>query len=351
MNIAFWLTSGTRFMNYDNWGKAPMGGAEISAVHLGEELRKLGHKTTYYLGNIDPEIKKPEQDGLVIKRWNMIYNDELEYFICVRPHPVLQGDFGDAKKLLWSGDAFDQSSNDIFFDKRVADSMYGYVFKTDWQRKKVLEKYYTIPPEKASVIYNGYKSEWFNSDGNKPDPKRFIHTSTYYRGVKNFIDIWPEILKNIPDAELHVFSKTSLYSPMAHSEGWAELAEQLIQIPGIIVREPVPQWILAKEMKKAWLMLYPNTGFVESSCGSAIQAIASGVPVIATKRAGLIETVGRAGVLIDSNEEGWKENFVKAVVEMDSKKRKEIADYGFQKMLNQTWKHQAKEWEDYLKSL
>ena len=54
-----------------------------------------------------------------------------------------------------------------------------------------------IKPEKAHVIYNGYKGEFFSLNGILPQKKRFIHASTWYRGVKNFIEIWPMILKEI----------------------------------------------------------------------------------------------------------------------------------------------------------
>ena len=347
MNISFWLTSTTRVMNENNWDKAPMGGAEISAVHLGEELLKSGHCVNYFLQRAEPF----DRENLHVYRHDQANKVQQDYFICVRPHPVLGASFGDVKKILWSGDAFDQASNDIFYNKSLADSMDGYVFKSNWQREKILEKYFTIDKEKTNVIYNGFKKEWFSLNGVIANPKRFIHTSTWYRGVANFIDIWPMILDKIPDAEIHIFSKTSLYSEYSNNKGWFEIAEELVKLPGTILREPIPQEMIAQEMKKAWLMLYPNTGFVESSCGSALQSIASGTPVVATNRAGLVETIGKAGILVDSNEEQWKERFAKEAVEMDSQKRKQLADYGSQMVASQTWADQARKWEDYLKSL
>lgn len=347
MNISFWLTSTTRLMNYANWGKVPMGGAEISALNLGKELLDRGHRINYFLQRCEPFDK----ENLYIRRHDQMFDEVIQYFVCVRPHPVLQGKFGKVKKILWSGDAFDQPSNDIFYDEKIVKSMDAFVFKSNWQQEKILEKYFKIKSDKTQVIYNGYKSEFYSQNGILPNPKRFIYASIWYRGMKNFINIWPEILKKIPDAEIHVFGKASLYSEHNDDQGYYEIAEELIKLPGMILREPVPQKILAQEIKKAWLMLYPNTGFVESSCGSALQSIASGTPVIATKRAGLVETIGKAGVLIDSNEENWEKKFVKATVEMDSKKRKDLTDCGYQTTKNQTWNHKAREWEGFLKSL
>jgi len=349
MKISFWLTSTTREMTSANWGIAPMGGAEISAVQLGEELLKRGHDVSYFLEKCVPF----DRDNLHVKSHHNVFDSEHEYFICVRPHQVLRGKFGNVKKILWSGDAFDQTSNDVFFDKEIAQSMDAFVFKSDWQREKILEKYFHIEPNKARTIYNGLKKDFYSSNGVYANPKRFIHTSTWYRGVANFLDIWPLILDKIPDAEIHVFSKTSLYWGNADGglqEGWYQIAEELVKLPGMILREPVPQNILAEEMKKSWLMLYPNSGFVESSCGSAQQSMACGTPVIATKRAGLVETIGESGILVEESKK-WKENFAKTVVDLSCHQRKEMAKSGLQAVKSQLWEHKAKEWENFLKSL
>jgi len=353
MKISFWLTSTTRIMNKDNWGNAPMGGAEISAVQLGEEILKLGHDVTYYLQRCEPFDK----DNLHIRLHRQVDEETHEYFICVRPHAILSTEFNKGiKKILWSGDAADQSSNNIFYDKDTADSITAFVFKSNWQKEKVLEQYFYIKPEKSHVIYNGVKGEYFSRNGIIPNPKRFIHTSTFYRGLLNFIDIWPMILTEIPDAEIHVFSKTDLYHgglPDGKQESWVMLAERLVQIPGIVLREPVPQYILMGEIKKAWLMLYPNSGFVESSCGSVQQSVLMGTPVIATKRAGLPETIKEGGILIEQSEEYWKEKFVEATLELcrDTQRRNRIAEYGQKRLPEETWEQRAIQWQDFLRCL
>jgi glycosyltransferase involved in cell wall biosynthesis len=343
-------------MTEDNWGKAPMGGAEISAVNLGEELLKAGYDVTYFLQRAVPFGKRLHGSKLHVRRHDQIYDEKLEYFICVRPHPVISQPFdGKVKKILWSGDAFDQSSNEIFWRKEVAQSMSAFVFKSNWQKEKILEKYFYIEPEKAHVIYNGIKADHFEGLHNiRPQANRFIHASTWYRGVANFARIWPQILEHIPDAEIHVFSKTSLYSENNPGDlnGWPQIAEKLSRLPGMVLREPVPQYILSQEFRKAWLMLYPNSGFVESSCGAALQSQAAGTPVITTARAGLPETVGSGGILIDERE-GWENEFAIKTIELCKNKqlRQSLSDSGRQRVSQETWQKKATEWGDFLKSL
>jgi len=348
MRISFWLTSTTRELGEENWGKTPMGGAEVSAVQLGEELLKLGHEVSYYLQRAKPF----ERGRLRVRTHDQVFDEEHDYFICVRPHLVLDGDFGKVKKILWSGDAFDQSSNDIFWNRDTARSLDAFVFKSNWQKEKVLEKYFYIEPEKTRVIYNGVKTDNYNGDI-EHQKNRFIYASTWYRGVFNFIEIWPKILEKIPEAEIHVFAKTSLYSEMnPKDDGWIPIAEELCKLRGMVLREPVPQEILTEEIQKSWLMLYPNTRFVESSCGVALQSLVAGTPVITTKRAGLPETVGKGGILIEEKD-GWEDTFAEKVYELWWKKEKwkPLSEWG--KSLNPqvSWTQKAKEWETFLRSL
>jgi len=351
MNIAFWLTSTTRHIQGDNWGKIPLGGAEVSAYNLGMELLRKGHSITFYLQRCDPFDK----DRLHIRKHGDIGIAKHDYFICVRPHVVLSSENFN-KKILWSGDAFDQSSMNIFWEKDIANSVDAYVFKTKWQRDKIVEKFFFIDNQKTHVIYNGVNDALYNGLTDSyylPQRNRFIHASTWYRGVYNFIDIWPKIIESIPEAEIHVFSKTSLYSESnPRDQQYGQIAEKLCQLPGVILREPVPQNIIIQEMKKAWLMLYPNTGFVESSCGAALQSICAGTPVITTARAGLPETIGTNGILIEENEH-WQRNFVKETVNLwtNKEQRNHLSLSGQKRLTTESWKKKAIVWEEFLKSL
>ena len=343
MEVAFWLTSTTRELNEDNWGISPLGGAEVSAVNLGEAL---DCDVTYYLQRCQPFDK----EGLHVRRHDQILDNKHKYFICVRPHPVLSNVEAD-KRLLWSGDAFDQPSNRIFGDEALVRKIDAFVFKSEWQRRTVLETQFFIPKEKAFVIYNGVKAEYFKNLGEEPENNRFIHASTWYRGVHNFISLWPKIKEKIPRAKLVVYSKTTLYSDINEQHG-QEVFSRIKQLPDVELREPIHQKDLVKELRKSWLMLYPNTHFLESSCGVALQSLAAGTPVVTTKRGGLVETVGENGILIDSSST-WKDDFVEGVFKLwyQHTLRNQLSHSGRQVVKNQSWKTQAEVWKTFLKSL
>jgi glycosyltransferase involved in cell wall biosynthesis len=331
----------------ENWHGLMLGGAEVSAKNLGEELLRLGHDVTYYF-----QFCEPFDDGSLHVRSRKI-EDSFDAFICVRPSPILStaNVIPAKKKLLWSGDAFDQPSNQLFDDPVIASQLDAFVFKTFWQREKILERFGHIDKHRTYVITNGVREEAFKRLTGEPKENRFIYASTWYRGMFNFIKIWPEIRKIIPDAEIHAFGMTSLYFPGNPSDQqYFQVADMLAGYPGFVLRYPVPQHVLAQEIRKSWLMLYPNSGFLESSCGVALQSMAAGTPVLTTARAGLVETVGRHGILIKERE-GWEKEFARRAL-CQKQLRNQLSNSGRREVLKKsTWRLKAKQWEDFLGSL
>ena len=121
---------------------------------------------------------------------------------------------------------------------------------------------------------------------------RFLYASTAYRGLHMFLDIWPKIRDEIPNAELDCYAKTTLYMPENPRDNeFKELYKKLDDLPGLTIKEPISQSKLFDIMGDYYAMLYPNCLFNESSCGVALEAMAHGLPVIASNRAGLSETL------------------------------------------------------------
>jgi glycosyltransferase involved in cell wall biosynthesis len=358
MTVSFWITSTTRKFTKDNWDKIPLGGAEGSAVNLGIEFIKRGIDVYYYLQNAESY----DEGKLHVRKHYQVQTNLHDIFICVRPHPILspranKGSFMErpSKIILWSGDAFDQSSNkELFHDKLVCDNVDHFIFKSEWQRRTMLESFTYIKPEKSKVHYNGVREEHFyDIEDIVPERNLFIHASTFYRGVYNFLDIWPKIRERIPEAKLRIYSKTSLYmAENPRDNQFQPVAEKLAQIPGIEICEPIPEKELIKELKRSWLMLYPNTGFVESSCGVALQSVAAGTPVVATNRAGLPETIQDNGILVEEKE-GWQDNFTGGVIKLweNENERNSMGELGSKRVLSQyNWSAVAENWLNFLKS-
>jgi len=354
MDISFWLTTP---VDLSNGLDRPMGGAEVSAVQLAQALVQTGWPITIHC-NTDKQYSPI--DGLMVKSYTAIRDDELDTLIVVRAHEILntriRAWFRERPRILlnWSGDAFDQPNNHIFWDKWICEHLDGFVVKSKWQRDTLNEMYPGLQG-KTTVIKNGVDPSLFPDDVEK-DENKFIWASTWYRGLENMIKIWPRIKAELPDAYLDVYAKTSLYLDNNPSDIQAKpIFDALEKLDGINIHEPVQQERLLSELASAKLLLYPNSNFVESSCGVAQQSICAGTPVITSHRAGLPETVGSEGICIqeEPGTDAYNEHFVTRTLDLcrNQKLYDRLSRQGLSRRTEESWAKTALSWTRYLKSL
>jgi glycosyltransferase involved in cell wall biosynthesis len=137
-----------------------------------------------------------------------------------------------------------------------------------------------------------------------------VYSSSPDRGLELLLDVLPQIQKEVPEAEVHIFYGFSNWEKSARSrndQGQIALIERLrrkFDQPGVVERGRVGQRTLAKELMKAKLVAYP-TWFTETFCLTVVEAMASGTPVITTDVAALQTTVGDAGILLPVQKNQW----------------------------------------------
>lgn len=149
----------------------------------------------------------------------------------------------------------------------------------------------------------------------KPGEKRIRHRLIYLsrpdRGLGVLLELFPHIRQRVPDAELHI------YSYQLPGDKLDDLMFQKTQQAGVYLHGSLPKSGLAAEMALARLMVYPST-WPETSCIAAIEAQASGTPVVASTPAALSETVhdGVSGCLIpgDPRTAEFGRRFIETVV-------------------------------------
>lgn len=124
--------------------------------------------------------------------------------------------------------------------------------------------------------------------------QRCIWTSSYDRGLDHLLSIWPEVLKEVPTAELYItygwqtFDAVHRDNPERHA--WKEQMSKLMAQQGITHLGRVGQAQMVELLKESGIWSYP-TDFEEISCISAMKAQVYGaIPVTMTKAA-LNETV------------------------------------------------------------
>lgn len=365
MRIGFWLTTPKKF-DPAKIDETPFGGAEISAINLAKELScNEEHRITVF-GNCSSANIGGNENPIGVSYWpyESLKNKSLDVLICVRADQNLLnprrnhqyfGSIRPKKVILWTGDAFDQPNNQaIFHDSYCLKTFDLIVAKSNWQKESLLKHFPLLSKEKVQVMYNGVDSNSIPPITVTTEP-RFVYASTAYRGLHRFLDIWPKIKEKIPNATLDCYCKTTLYIDDNPRESEFEgLYDKISAMPGVTIKDPLPQKDFLKELSKYRLMLYPNSGFLESSCGVVLQSMACEVPVITTDSAGLSETV-RLGVgnYLVFEGEYYDSRFVDAVMcQMKSLNIKEDAKSSRDMILeNYSWEKVAERWDSLIQTL
>lgn len=176
--------------------------------------------------------------------------------------------------------------------------------------------------------------------------RKLLYSSSYDRGLDNLLINWDTIIKNYPDAELHVCYGWDLFDIGNHHNpermAWKKNVEGMMQKPGIVHHGRVGKGELAKIRKQCTFWVYP-TYFTEINCISAIEAQASGLVPVTVPLAALDETV-QSGVKVTadiSKPEGMQQFLIELfslfdnperVKEEQKKARKHAENYKIEKI-------------------
>lgn len=277
-----------------------IGGSETCAVYAAREFARKGWRSIVFG---DCAGLEGEYDGVRYfdhpKFESFIASNRIDFFVSSRRPDVFDLPIRAEKKAVWV--------HDIWLDQNPkADLRLGKVDKifllSPWHKQFFMGYHQGVPEEKIHVTRNGIDLDKFSQKLNKV-PGRLIYSSSPDRGLELLLDMMPEILERVPDAELHVFYGFENWLKSAQAARDNELVARIeklrarLQEPGIVYRGRIGQKALAREFLKAELWIYP-TWFAETFCLSALEAMASGTPIVTTDVAALQTTVGEAGILV-----------------------------------------------------
>jgi len=179
---------------------------------------------------------------------------------------------------------------------------------------------------------------------------KVTYTSSYDRGLEHLLKMWPDVKKEVPNAELEICYGWQLfdqfYKNNPSSMSWKARMEEMMKYKGITHHGRLPQRELVELMKKCQVWAYP-THFGEINCISAIKAQAYGCEPVVVNYAALKETVqfGRKveGDIYDKEtQDEFKKQLIDALKNpMSEEKRQEMMKWANEKY---AWEKIAKEW-------
>jgi len=200
--------------------------------------------------------------------------------------------------ILWQKNAYNQPNLQEFFRNKDRHTEYDwYVFNSHWNYEK-FRYYFDIPTERSVVIKNGLDFFPKRKIYKKGDPIKLIHHCTPWRGL-NVLLLAMQDIKD-PNITLDVYSSSKVYGSEFsenNDKDFYPLYEQAKQLPNVNYIGYKPHEYIKEVMPNYDLFVYPSI-FEETSCVSALEALASGVHVITNNFGALYETCSEWPVYI-----------------------------------------------------
>ena len=188
------------------------------------------------------------------------------------------------------------------------------------------------------------------------NPHLMIYGSSYDRGLEHLLKMWPDIKKEVPDAQLRIFYGWNLfdvaYSGNPSSMAWKEKMNKLMEQEGITHLGRISHGACIKEHENAGVWAYP-THFGEISCITAMRAQVYGSVPCVINYAALKETV-KWGVKIEGDiyDKETQELYKNALIALlkDEKYQEDVrAEMMPEARKIFAWSVVAKQWNDEFK--
>ena len=188
------------------------------------------------------------------------------------------------------------------------------------------------------------------------NPHRIIYGSSYDRGLEHLLKMWPDIRKEVPDAELRIFYGWNLfdlgYSDNPERMAWKEKMNGLMNQEGITHLGRISHDLVALENKEAGIWAY-CTHFGEISCITGMRAQALGAIPVVVDYGAVHETV-QYGVKVkgDIYDPETKEEFKRELIALlgDTVRQSEIREPMMKWAKdNYAWSKVAKRWDEEFK--
>lgn len=325
--------------NYSLTLKNALGGSETAVISLARSFpknmeiyiggsvqeEKIENITFVNLNNIKNLVKTTPFHTVIVSRYIAFYEMFPEtsfYKSFIWGHDVALYNYGcnlDVKSILnnWNS------------------KITGCICQTEWHKHLFAEQYPQIK-DKLTTINNGIDINKFN---NKPIKisNRFIYTSCAERGLERLLELWPQIIENLPDAELFIAS----YNQFPQNDFERQLQTTINKFDNIKHMGTLNKDKLYQLMSTAEFWLYP-TNFTETSCITSMEMLMSEVICIYYPIAGLVNTLGNYGIPIQRGNE------IDTILNLSTKQKYELKKKGKEYAISCSWDNRANIWSDTL---
>ena len=228
------------------------------------------------------------------------------------------------------------------------------IFVSHWQKREY-QKAFGWPENRSIVLKNAMAPSFQLLPRPYLEHKELalVYTSTPFRGLDRLVlTIFPNLRKTYPELKLHVFSSMKVYQVDDKDDVYHNLYLACKVTDGIEYHGSVSQTELAKYVHQSLIFAYPNT-FRETSCISAIEAMAAGCFVVCSRLGALEETTAGFASLVDPGDDASFEAEIRRIIDRYLERDESLEQH----LQNQvkwikgyyTWKRRASEFHHHVR--
>lgn len=314
-DIIFYIGNGVEQWTPNTIKKTGMGGSELMAMEMAKRLALQGNRVRVY--NSCGLWGEGIYDGVEYYQTEKYQDLECDILIVSRRADMIDDKY-DVKaklKLLWVHDVCAINATNkllLKYDRILALS--------EWHKQNIINTHH-LHPDHVIVTRNAIDMSRFNK---KIERNKFkaVNSSSPDRSWPILLECWPEIKKQVPEAELHLYYGFKNWEFSAQNDpNQLALIERIkkeisnLGSKGVVFHDRINQEELAKEFLSAGVWAH-STWFTETSCITAMEAQAAGLRMVTSSIAALNETVADRGVLLsgDWTSIEYRSSFINAVV-------------------------------------
>ena len=308
--IAFYAPTGVSRWECSEFDSEGQGGSESSVALLANELTTLGHEVTVFTNKRGFALTSLWR-GVIQKDCSQYHPSEWVHkdivIFCRAPWMVRDdppatkhvfcwhqdNGYGYDNPRLWSPELVEKQQH-LFVSKFAAGSLLHYVSAGSGSSTS-----FKLP--KINILGNGISPDCAS---NWPDVSgRNLHSVVYAsnpsRGLGKLLEAWPEVLKQVPDAQLIVMCEWRVMLLTTQDQPGQKPREVLERLQGQLAASPntislgwQPQNRVLEVLKRAAISCYPGGPMPEGFGVALVQAQACGCDVLAPESGGLPEVLG-----------------------------------------------------------
>ena len=215
--------------------------------------------------------------------------------------------------ILWVQHFVNQKEIENLGSKDYIDALDYIVFNSNWNFEKFYYQF-KIPESKSLVIKNAVEKIEFKE---KPKDKiNLIYHTTPWRGLVHLLKIFKDL--NLEKVELTICSSTKIYGKKfdeVYAKKYENIFNECKKTRNVNYLGFIDNKKIIELLKKAHIYAFPSI-WPETSCISAIEAMAAGCEIVSTNLGALYETCAPFGTLVgfDRNFDNLEKKYSKALL-------------------------------------